>query len=104
MLADELKLNDDKTELIIIGTRQQLAKVSIDSLLIRDEIIAPSSGVKNLGSWFDTQLKMDLHINKCCKAAYFHLFNIRRIRKFLSYDTIQILLNAFVTSPVWSAR
>ena len=98
MLADKLKLNDDKTELIIIGTRQQLAKVNIDLLLIRDEIIAPSSGVKNLGSWFDTQLKMDLHINKCCKAAYFHLFNIRRIRKFLSHDTIQILLNASVTS------
>ncbi len=50
MLADELKLNDDKTELIIIGTRQQLAKVSIDSLLIRDEIIAPSSGVRAVAS------------------------------------------------------
>ena len=98
MLADKLKLNDDKTEFIIIGTRQQLAKVSVDSLCIGDEIIKPSSVVRNLGSWFDSQLKMDLHINKCCKAAFFHLFNIRRIRKFLSFDTTQILINAFVTS------
>ena len=98
MLADKLKLNDNKTEFIIIGTRQQLAKVSVDSLCIGDEIIKPSSVVKNLGSWFDTQLKMDIHINKCCKAAFFHLFNIRRIRKFLSFDTTQILINAFVTN------
>jgi hypothetical protein len=59
MLADKLKLNDDKTEFIIIGTRQQLAKVSVDSLCIVDEIIKPSSVVRNLGSWFDSQLKMD---------------------------------------------
>jgi len=98
MLADRLKLNDDKTEFIIIGTRQQLAKVSVDSLCIGDETITLSNEVKNLGCWFDTQLKMDAHINKCCRAAFFHLFNIRRIRKFLSYNTVQILINAFVIS------
>ena len=98
MLADKLKPNDNKTEFIIIGTRQQLAKFSVDSLCIGDEIIKPSSVVKNLGSWFDTQLKIDIRINKCCKAAFFHLFNIRRIRKFLSFDTTQVLINAFVTS------
>ena len=98
MLEVKLKLNDDKTEFIIIGTRQQLAKVSVDSLQIGNETITSSSEVKNLGSWFDTQLKMDSHISKCCRTAFFQLFNIRRIRKFLSYDTAQILINAFVTS------
>ena len=98
MLGVKLKLNDDKTEFIIIGTRQQLAKVSVDSLQIGNETITSSSEVKNLGSWFDTQLKMDSHIGKCCRTAFFHLFNIRRIRKFLSYDTAQILINAFITS------
>ena len=61
MLADKLKLNDNKTEFIIIGTRQQLAKISVDSLCIGDDIIKPSSVVKNIGSWFDTQLKMDIY-------------------------------------------
>ena len=41
---------------------------------------------------------MDIYINKCCKAAFFHLFNLRRIRKFISFDTTQILVNAFVAS------
>ena len=34
MLNDKLKLNDDKTEFMIIGTSQQLAKVSIYSLRV----------------------------------------------------------------------
>lgn len=45
MLSDKLKLNDDKTEFVIIGTRQQLAKVNIDSLTVGDYTIAPSSEV-----------------------------------------------------------
>ena len=34
MTADKLKLNDDKTELIVIGTRAQLDKISISELSI----------------------------------------------------------------------
>ena len=32
MLSDKLKINDSKTEFLIIGTRQQLSKVHVDSL------------------------------------------------------------------------
>ena len=55
MLSDRLKLDDDKTEFIIIG--QQLAKVNIDSLPVSDSTTTPVSEVKNLGTWFDRQLK-----------------------------------------------
>ena len=45
MLNDRLKLNDDKTEFIIIGTRQQLAKVNIDKLQVAGSVISPSRDV-----------------------------------------------------------
>ena len=98
MLQDRLRLNDDKTEFIIIGTRQQLAKVNIDSLRVGESSTAPTSKVKNLGCWFDGELKMDTQINSICKTAFFHLYNIRRIRKFLSFECTKILVNAFVAS------
>ena len=41
---------------------------------------------------------MVTQINQTCKAAFFQIFNIRRIRKFLSFDTVQTLVNAFVIS------
>ena len=98
MLQDRLRPNDDKTEFIISGTRQQLAKVNIDSLRVGESSTAPTSKVKNLGCWFDGQLKMDTQISSICKTAFFHLYNIRRIRKFLNFECTKILVNAFVTS------
>ena len=95
---DKLMLNDKTTEFIVIGTRQQLVKVNIDSLFVGHTAILPSSEVKNLGGWFDNQLKMVTQINQTCQAASFHIFNIRRIRKFLCSNTVQTLVNAFVTS------
>ena len=98
MLQDRLKLNDDKTEFIVIGTKQQLAKVNVDSLQVGESIVTAASKVRNLVCWFDDQLKMDTHINNICRSAFFHLYNIRRIRKYLSSDCAQTLVNAFVTS------
>ena len=99
MLSDRLKLDDDKTKFIIIG--QQLAKVNIDSLPVSDSTTTPVSEVKNLGTWFDRQLKMETHIKNIFiirKASFFHLYNKGRIRKFLSLDCAHILVSAFVTS------
>ena len=98
MLQERLRLNDDKTEFIIIGTRQQLAKVNIDSMQVGESSIAPTSRVKNLGCWFNGQLKIDTQINSICKTAFFHLYNIKRIRKFLDFEWTKILVNAFETS------
>ena len=86
----------DKTDFMIIGARKQLAKVDIDGLSVGKSIIAPITSVRNLGSWFDQNLSMIPHINKICKAASFHIYNIRRIRKYLSNDATQTLVHSIV--------
>ena len=91
-IKDKLRLNDNKTEFMIIGTRKQLAKVNIDGLSAGESIIAPVTSVGNLGSWFDQNLSMIPHINKICKAASFHIYNIRWIRKYLNIDATQTLV------------
>ena len=45
-----LKLNDDKTEFMIIGSRQQLSKVSIPNITIGDSVITPVPQGRNLGT------------------------------------------------------
>ena len=62
MHTDKLKLNSDKTECLLIGTRQQLQKVSNISILsVGDSQIAPSCEVRNLGTWFDSKMSMLSH-------------------------------------------
>ena len=102
MLTDRLKLNDDKTEYLLIGTRQQLSKISTGSLVVGDHqiLVTPAHEAKNLGCWFDQQLSMGTQINKICSASYFHLHNIRCRRKYLSTESTKKLVHALVTSRI----
>ena len=96
----DLLLNDDKTEFLMIGTKQQLAKVNIDHIIIGDSVIRPKGVVKNLGTWLDSTLSMNSHVNNTCSNAFYYLHNIRRIRKYLSRRSTETLIHAFVSSRV----
>ena len=43
-----------------------MVKVSIDGVRVGDYNISPSPSVRNLGTWFDPHLDMDVHITKTC--------------------------------------
>ena len=97
MIKDRLMINDDKTEFLLIGTRQQLSKINDCRITVGDVNINPVSCVRNLGSWFDNKLCMSTHITKACNAAFYHLHNIRRIKRYLSRDSLLTLIHAFIT-------
>ena len=98
LVSHKLMFNDTKTEFLIIGTRQQLSKVTIDSIEVGDADIKPVQEVRNLGSWFDEHMSMNVHVGKVCSKAFRGLYNIRQIRKFLSIESTKTLVHAFVTS------
>ena len=82
---------------MIIGTSQQLAKVSITSLRVGTATITPVSSARNLGSWFDSKRTLAIHISKTCNSAFYYLFNLRRIRKYLSKNNTKTLVHAFIS-------
>ena len=95
----KLKLNPEKTEFIIIGQkaiRESLAPNFLVPLLQNN--ISPSVEVKNLGVIFDSDNSFDNHVAKVCRACYYHLCDLRRIRKFLGVETAILLANAMVSS------
>ena len=98
MIKNRLLINDDKTEFLIIGTRPQLRKINISHIRVGEADIVPVSHVKNLGCIFDSTLNMDQHVLATCKAAFFHLHNIRRIRKYLDQSSLFTIIHAFITS------
>ena len=59
-----LLLNDDKTEFLAIGTRQQLEKLNPSVLHVGDHTIDPLVNVRNLGTIFDNSISRDTHINQ----------------------------------------
>ena len=96
---NKLKFNGAKSEFNLIGTKAQLRKGNIDGLIIGNSKIEPNAdAIRNLATWFDCNFTMGTHVNKICKAGYFYLHNISHIRKYLSIETTECLVYAFINS------
>ena len=89
--------NGDKTELLLIGSSQQLKKLHVSSIKVENVEINAMDHVRNLGVIFDKGMTMEKQVNKMCKNAYFNIRNLSKIRKTLDKETIKTAVNALVT-------
>ena len=94
MYRDKIKINDDKTEFLVIGSRQQLLKIHHCSVHVGTIDIKPVKVARNLSAWFDTHFSMSTHISMSCSAAFFWLHNIKRISQFLPRDKLEMVSTA----------
>ena len=62
--------------------------------------VFPVSTARNIGPWFDSHLDMGTRTTKTCSSAFYYLYNIRHIRKYLSKECTEKLVHAPVTSRV----
>jgi hypothetical protein len=100
MATNYLKLNDDKTEFIVLGSSAQLSKLSQKEMHIGDTIVTPSDKVRNIGAIFDSCMKLDKQVAGQCKSAWYNLYRISRIRKYLNRNQTKTLIHALVTSKL----
>ena len=95
------KACEDKTEIILIGTQQQLDKVNIAHLEIgQASVLIVSSALRNDGSWFDVNLKITEQISKTCQSVYYYLHNIKQIRKFLTPTSTKLLIQGVIIARI----
>jgi len=98
MVDNKLKLNEDKTEVLILTSKLHRSCHGISQVVVGGAPIAPTLTVRNLGAMFDQSLTMDEFVKHICKAAYFHLHNISSIRNCLSKESAITLVHAFISS------
>ena len=96
MTDNKLKLNPEKTERLILSSKFRTEPI-FPVLNMGSDTVTPSSHVRNLGATFDKFLTMSTHIDNVCKSAFYHLRNIARVRRYLSFHTTEQLVHAFVT-------
>ncbi|KAF7656762.1 hypothetical protein LDENG_00036470, partial [Lucifuga dentata] len=94
-----LQLNQDKTEVLIIGSRTQREKLAtkLNTLGLK-----PSQHARNLGVIFDSELNFKSHVQGIAKSAFYHLKNISQVRSFLSLSNTERLVYAFLTTVMLS--
>ena len=101
MSQNFLKLNSDKTEFILFGSRQQLSKVGDISLHICNNTVIPVDHVRNLGYIMDNLLKNSPHVNRIITSCYCMLCDIAKVRPCLDTKTPQLIIQALVLSCMY---
>jgi hypothetical protein len=99
MTDNKLKLNDEKTELMLVCPRKFQNNPSVPtSMQIGNNEISFSSSVRSLGVMIDSTLSFEQHISGICKVAYLEMRRISSIRHYLSAAATKTLICAFVLS------
>ncbi|PVD27464.1 hypothetical protein C0Q70_12624 [Pomacea canaliculata] len=100
MLRNKLKLNDEKTEAMLCGSKLSLSKVSLDSIQVGQARIPLSSSVRNLGLYVDNLLTMSDHVSSVVKACYFHIRTLGRLRPSLNKKTANAVAVSLIGSTL----
>ncbi len=87
-----LKFNDSKTEIILFGQIENVASVNVHlgPLAAHNKV-----AVKNVGVWFDRELKFDKQITNVVKSCF---FNLRLLAKVNLFSLLLILRNSSMPS------
>ena len=99
MSQNKLKLNADKTKVVVLGNPYQRSKVFVPSISVNGEIVnVLNIPIGNPGTVFDPSMNMAAHVSKAVKSTSYHLRNIVRIRKYLTAESTKTAAISLVTS------
>ena len=100
MMANKLKLNKDKTEVIPCSTAPKLRLLNVASMCIDGDTVPLSGKVKNLGVYLDRDLSMEAQVNHLCKISYLEMRRISQMRSYLDIDSTKTLVSAYILSRI----
>ena len=98
--AHGLKLNASKTELLLLGTRQNTRHLPPVSVRIGGETVQESRTAKNLGVIFDKHLTWEAHVTDIVHKCIGILIGLRHLRHFLPQRALLSIVQSLVLSRV----
>ena len=98
MAANLLKLNNDKTEVVLFAPKQITVSTRNISVAVGNTHVSAITSVRNLGVMLDTTLSMDDQVKAVCRTTYAQLRGIGHIRRYLTTDAAKKVVNSLVTT------
>ena len=96
MRKNMLKLNDERTEVLVISTPYFTDRLHAIQLRIGDAGVQASESTHNLGVIFDNNLDIFIHIKTLCRVSFTQLRHLRSIKDFLTRDSLQKVTHSFI--------
>ena len=99
MIQNKLKINDDKTEFLILHSSYKEFTANLN-FEIGQALVKPSDTCHNLRVIFDSHMKMENQIQGICQSVNFHLRSINSVRDSLTDEATVLLVHALITSKL----
>ena len=98
--ANGLKVNAGKTQLMLLGSAQNLRQCPSFSVKFRHHDLLPVSETRNLGLTFDRTLSWDDHVTAVTRRCVGTLIGLSHLRSYLPIAVISSLVSALVLSQI----
>ena len=101
-LKNGLMVNEKKTQVIFIGSRNCISKLPQNiSLNFDDNTILPSKCVKNLGVYFDNVMLFNNHIDEMSKKVTGTLIYLNRIKDNFETSVLIVIVQSLALSLIY---
>ena len=101
MARRKLKLNDGKTEIIVIwGNLRNVSVANFGVMSFGDTQLVLCESAKNLGVVLDSLLSFRSHIDSIVKTCNFHIHNLYMIKAFVNRKNLVTLVHSLIVSKV----
>ena len=98
MDSNRLKMNNGKTEFILLESRSQLTKCNTEVVDVNGIEVPRSESIYYFGVWLDQCMSLKRHITKKCTTTMLNFQRIKLIRRFLTKDAATTLVLGLVIS------
>src|SRR5688572_13917248 len=98
--SNRLRLNQDNTQYIWLGSHAQLTKIDADSFCLQFLNVHFSSSVRDLGFILDPVLSLSDHVNSVSRSCVYYLCQLRAIRQSLPLHAITTLVHALICARI----
>ena len=98
MILRLLKLNDNKTELLIIMSKYRLGKFGKCTISVAEIITSPVGQVRNLGVQMEQHLTMVPQVTAICASCSLWLHRLSSIHRYLTDEVARTAVQTLITS------
>ena len=94
--ANSMKMNDGKTDFMLVGSKQNLKKSENFYFKVGDSIVRPAEKIKVLGVIIDAKMNWEAHVTAVVQKCNRILITLHKFRHYFSSDVIKIIIQAYV--------
>ena len=95
---NRLKINIDKTKVMLIGSKAQLKSLNVDDFILSydDTPLELVENAKYLGMFINCDISWDFHVRRLWQTTYYHISLLRRLRRIFPKNLLLQVYKSYI--------